>query len=127
MGGAGKRGGPARTPKYIYREIPEDVPLNEKLSSRLDIPYRGFSTLPATVRENFDGLSTVVNISRMLGYDAFKGVYEKAGAAGITMVQIVREVADQADEAMISMVRDYPRTWKSCSATTGCCRGAPKG
>ena len=43
----------------------------------------------------------------VIGYDAFKGVYEKARSAGLTMVDTLREVAEQADEAIISMVRDY--------------------
>ncbi len=45
----------------------------------------------------------------VIGYDAFKGAYENAAAAGITMVQTPREVAATADEAIISMVRDYPQ------------------
>src|SRR3954453_5125812 len=45
----------------------------------------------------------------VIGYDAFKGAYQKAGAAGITMVQTPKDVAEQADEAIISMVRDYPQ------------------
>lgn len=43
----------------------------------------------------------------VIGYDAWKGVYEKAEAAGFTMVDSVKEVAELADEAIISMVRDY--------------------
>lgn len=43
----------------------------------------------------------------VIGYDAFKGVYEKAEAAGITMVETLKEVAELADDAIISMVRDY--------------------
>lgn len=45
----------------------------------------------------------------VIGYDAFKGAYEKAADAGIAMVQTPREVAAAADEAIISMVRDYPQ------------------
>lgn len=48
----------------------EEVDLNQKLSSKLDIPYPDFSTLPAPVKEKFDNLPTVVNIFRMLGYSA---------------------------------------------------------
>ena len=44
---------------------------------------------------------------QVIGFDAFKGVYEKAKAEGITMVESLKEVAVQADEAIISMVRDY--------------------
>lgn len=64
----------------------------------------------------FVGLGTMgypmaVNLKKagfeVIGYDAFKGVYEKAEAEGITMVETLKEVAEQADEAIISMVRDY--------------------
>lgn len=57
------------------------------------------------------GFPMAVNLKKagfdVIGYDAFKGVYEKARAAGITMVETLKEVAEQADEAIISMVRDY--------------------
>ncbi|MEH7121633.1 NAD(P)-dependent oxidoreductase [Bacillus sp. JJ1773] len=57
------------------------------------------------------GFPMAVNLMKagfeVIGYDAFKGVYEKASAAGITMVETLNEVAEQADEAIISMVRDY--------------------
>ena len=43
----------------------------------------------------------------VIGYDAFKGVYEKAKAAGITMVDTLKEVAGQSTDAIISMVRDH--------------------
>jgi hypothetical protein len=43
----------------------------------------------------------------VIGYDAFKGVYDKAKTAGMKMVDTLKEVAEQADEAMISMVRDH--------------------
>ena len=59
------------------------------------------------------GFPMAVNLKKagfeVIGYDAFKGTYEKAGAAGITMVQTLKGVAEQADEAIISMVRDYPQ------------------
>ena len=59
------------------------------------------------------GFPMAVNLKKagfeVIGYDAFKAAYENATAAGITMVQTLKEVADQADEAMISMVRDYPQ------------------
>lgn len=64
----------------------------------------------------FAGLGTMgfpmaVNLKKagfeVIGYDAYKGVYEKAEAAGITMVDSLKEVALQADDAIISMVRDY--------------------
>lgn len=57
------------------------------------------------------GFPMAVNLKKagfdVIGYDAFKGVYEKATAAGITMVDTLTEVAAQSDEAIISMVRDY--------------------
>ncbi|NLN40519.1 MAG: NAD(P)-dependent oxidoreductase [Clostridiales bacterium] len=57
------------------------------------------------------GFPMAVNLKKagyqVIGFDAFKGVYEKAKAAGITMVESFKEVAVQADEAIISMVRDY--------------------
>jgi 3-hydroxyisobutyrate dehydrogenase len=57
------------------------------------------------------GFPMAVNLKKagyqVIGFDAFKGVYEKAKAAGITMVESLKEVAVQADEAIISMVRDY--------------------
>jgi 3-hydroxyisobutyrate dehydrogenase-like beta-hydroxyacid dehydrogenase len=45
----------------------------------------------------------------VIGYDAFKGIYEKAKTAGITMVDTLKEVTEQVDEAIISMVRLCPK------------------
>ncbi|MCE7059356.1 NAD(P)-dependent oxidoreductase [Dyadobacter sp. CY343] len=57
------------------------------------------------------GFPMAVNLKKagfeVIGYDAFRGVYQKAESAGITMVGTLNEVAQQADEAIISMVRDY--------------------
>ena len=39
-------------------------------STLKSIPYPDFATLPAPVKEKFNGLPTVVNIFRMLGYSA---------------------------------------------------------
>src|SRR4051812_13474208 len=59
------------------------------------------------------GLLIAANLKKagfhVIGYDAFKGVHDRASAAGITMVQTLKEVAERADEAVISMVRDYPQ------------------
>ena len=56
------------------------------------------------------GFPMAVNLKKagfeVIGYDAFKGSYERAKNAGITMVETLKEVAEQADEAMISIVRD---------------------
>ena len=60
------------------------------------------------------GFPMAVNLQKagfeVIGYDAYKGVYEKAAAAGFTMVETLKEVAEQADEAIISMVRDHAQT-----------------
>ncbi|MCE7073725.1 NAD(P)-binding domain-containing protein [Dyadobacter sp. CY327] len=57
------------------------------------------------------GFPMAVNLKKagfeVIGYDAFRGVYQKGESAGITMVGTLNEVAQQADEAIISMVRDY--------------------
>ncbi|TMW70909.1 NAD(P)-dependent oxidoreductase [Alteribacter natronophilus] len=57
------------------------------------------------------GFPMAVNLKKagfeVIAYDAFKGVYEKANDAGIKMAETLKEVAEQADEAIISMVRDY--------------------
>src|SRR5690606_26296471 len=57
------------------------------------------------------GLPMAVNLNRagfdVIGYDAFAGSREKAKAAGITVAETLREVAEQADDAVVSMVRDH--------------------
>jgi 3-hydroxyisobutyrate dehydrogenase len=57
------------------------------------------------------GLPMAVNLNRagfdVIGYDAFAGSRDKARAAGITVAATVAEVAEQADEAIVSMVRDH--------------------
>lgn len=63
----------------------------------------------------------------VIGYDAFKGAYPKAKAAGITMVDTLKEVAEQADEAMISMVRDLAQNEKIIFGTGGLLSAKPKG
>lgn len=62
----------------------------------------------------------------VIGYDAFKGVYEKAEAAGITMVETLKEVAEQADEAIISMVRDYAQNVDITFGENGLLSAQPK-
>lgn len=83
----------------------------------------------------FAGLGTMgfpmaVNLKKagfeVIGYDAFKGVYEKAEAAGITMVESLKEVAEQADEAIISMVRDYAQNVDIIFSEDGLLSAAPK-
>ena len=43
---------------------------NKRLSSRLDIAYPDFATLPEPVKQKYERLPTVVNIFRMLWYSA---------------------------------------------------------
>ncbi len=57
------------------------------------------------------GLPMAVNLQKagfeVIGFDAFQGSRDRAGAAGITIVDTIQEVGEQADDAIISMVRDY--------------------
>lgn len=57
------------------------------------------------------GLPMAVNLNKagfeVIGYDAFEGGREKARAAGVTVAQTLREVAQRSDDAVVSMVRDY--------------------
>lgn len=77
------------------------------------------------------GFPMAVNLKKagfeVIGYDAYKGVYEKASAAGITMVESLQEVAIQADEAIISMVRDYAQTVDVIFGENGLLSVQPKG
>lgn len=57
------------------------------------------------------GLPMAVNLNRagfeVIGYDAFEGSRVKAKAAGITIAASLTDVAEQAQDTVISMVRDY--------------------
>lgn len=57
------------------------------------------------------GLPMAVNLNKagfeVIGYDAFEGSRQKAMAAGITMAETLKDVAEQADDTIVSMVRDY--------------------
>lgn len=88
-----------------------------------------------TKKIGFVGLGTMgfpmaVNLKiagyEVIGFDAFKGVYEKAKAAGITMVETLQEVALQADEAIISMVRDYAQNEDIIFGENGLLSANPK-
>lgn len=76
------------------------------------------------------GFPMAVNLKKagfeVIGYDAFKGVYEKANAAGITMVDTLKEVAELADEAIISMVRDYAQNVDVIFGEDGLLSAQPK-
>jgi 3-hydroxyisobutyrate dehydrogenase len=77
------------------------------------------------------GFPMAVNLKKagfeVIGYDGFKGVYEKAKAAGIRMVETLKEVAAQADEAMISMVRDHAQNVDIIFGEGGLLSAQPKG
>ncbi|MET3684425.1 3-hydroxyisobutyrate dehydrogenase [Alkalibacillus flavidus] len=77
------------------------------------------------------GFPMAVNLVKagydVVGYDAFKGVYEKAEAEGLTMVETVKEVADQSDEAVISMVRNYEQNVDVIFGENGLVAGDSKG
>ena len=76
------------------------------------------------------GFPMAVNLKKagfeIIGYDAYKGVYEKAEAAGFTMVETLKEVAEQADEAIISMVRDHAQTVDVIFGEDGLLTAGPK-
>lgn len=76
------------------------------------------------------GFPMAINLKKagfeVIGYDAFKGVYEKAEAAGITMVETLKEIAEQADEAVISMVRNYDQNVEVIFGENGLLSAQPK-
>jgi len=76
------------------------------------------------------GFPMAVNLKKagfdVIGFDAFKGIYEKAKAAGISMVDSLNEVAVQADEAIISMVRDYAQNVDIIFGENGLLSSNPK-
>ena len=77
------------------------------------------------------GFPMAVNLTKagfeVIGYDAFKGAGERARAAGITMLNTLKEVAAQADEAIISMVRDHAQNVEIIFGEGGLLSAKPKG
>lgn len=77
------------------------------------------------------GLPMAVNLNKagfeVIGYDAFEGSREKAKAAGITVVATLREVARQADEAVVSMVRDHAQNVEVILGEDGLLSADPRG
>ena len=77
------------------------------------------------------GFPMAVNLKKagfdVIGYDAFKGVHEKAASAGITMVDTIKEVAERADEAIISMVRDHAQNVEIIFGEDGLLSAQPEG
>lgn len=57
------------------------------------------------------GLPMAVNLNKagfeVIGYDAFAGSRDKAKAAGVRVAESLKEVAELADDAIVSMVRDH--------------------
>jgi hypothetical protein len=49
----------------------------------------------------------------VIGYDAFTESREKAKAAGTTVAATLKEVAEQADDAIATMPRIHPRRRRS--------------
>lgn len=76
------------------------------------------------------GFPMAVNLKKagfeVIGFDSYKGVYDKAKEAGITMVETLKEVAEQADEAVISMVRDYQQNVDVIFGEDGLLAAQPK-
>lgn len=77
------------------------------------------------------GFPMAVNLKKagfeVIGYDAFPAVYPKAEEAGIKMVKTLKEVAELADEAIISMVRDYAQNVDIIFSEAGLLSAQPKG
>lgn len=77
------------------------------------------------------GFPMAVNLTKagfdVIGYDAYKGIYEKGQSAGITMVDTLTEVAEQADDAIISMVRDHAQNVEIIFGEGGLLSAQPEG
>ncbi len=77
------------------------------------------------------GLPMAVNLARagfeVVGYDAFEGSRRKAADAGITLADSPREVAAQAGDAVISMVRDHAQNREVILGKDGILAAEPRG
>lgn len=77
------------------------------------------------------GLPMAVNLNKagfeVIGYDAFAGSREKAKAAGITIAASVKEVAERADDAVVSIVGDYAQSVEVILGEGGLLSATPKG
>ncbi|GGG67775.1 hypothetical protein GCM10011374_35110 [Kocuria dechangensis] len=77
------------------------------------------------------GLPMAVNLNKagfeVIGYDAFEGSREKAKAAGITIAETLKEVAERADDAVVSMVRDYAQNVDVILGEDGLLSAGPQG
>lgn len=77
------------------------------------------------------GLPMAVNLNKagfeVVGYDAFAGSRDKAKAAGVKVAATLKEVAEQADDAIVSMVRDYAQNVEVILGDGGLLSAKPKG
>ncbi len=77
------------------------------------------------------GLPMAINLNKagfkVIGYDAFDGSRDRAKAAGITVATTLKEVAEQADDAIVSMVRDYNQNVEVLLGDDGLLSVDPKG
>jgi 3-hydroxyisobutyrate dehydrogenase len=62
----------------------------------------------------------------VIGYDAFEGSRGKARAAGVTVAESLREVAEKSDDAIVSMVRDYAQNVDVILGADGLLSAGPK-
>ena len=77
------------------------------------------------------GLPMAINLNKagfeVIGYDAFAGSRTKAKAAGIKTSASLKEVAEQADDAIVSMLRDYAQNVEVILGDGGLLSVKPKG
>lgn len=77
------------------------------------------------------GLPMAINLNKagfeVVGFDAFEGSRERARAAGVTVVDSLKEVAQQSDDAVISMVRDYAQNVDVLLSEDGVVKAAKPG
>ena len=77
------------------------------------------------------GLPMAINLNRagfeVIGYDAFAGSRDKAKAAGVKVASTLSEVAEQADDAIVSMVRDYAQNFEVILGEGGLLSAKPRG
>ncbi len=77
------------------------------------------------------GLPMAINLNKagfeVIGFDAFEPTRAKASAAGIRLAATLREVAELADDAIVSMVRDYAQNVEILFGEGGLLQGARKG
>lgn len=76
------------------------------------------------------GLPMAVNLNKagfeVIAYDAFEGSREKARAAGVTVAESLKEVAQKSDDAIVSMVRDYAQNVDVILSEDGLLSAGPK-